>query len=522
MTRNDCRSMVRIAAAAFLPLLLSACLLLQTAAPPTQDIQAVYTSAAETMAAELTLQALETVNAQLTEVARPSTQAAVPPKMPSPTPPAPTDTVPPPTVVTAPSSTPTPPPTETPAIPCDRAELIGDVTVPPDTLLLTGSAFVKVWRVRNAGSCTWTPSYSLAYTGGNLTTLATQTFLPGNVLPGQTVDLSVSLTAPSFSGVYQGAWMLRNANGQMFGVGLSGFDPLTVRIRTFQATSGGEDIFDLTTVYCAANWRSGAGQLTCPGSPQDPNGSVVLLESPFVEVRRTGEFGLWVRPNQAGEGWITGVMPTYTVQSGDYFLAEIGCLQDSPGCDVIFELDYQTVGGASGRLGRWRETLDGVTTLIDVDLSELVGRSISLVLTVYNNGPAGDANAVWLQPRVQRLFLESAIALTWTREGYFSRSSCDELRIAFTSANTAVAQAFDCRQGSRLLGQILLTGSQFSQLSSWVQRLEDSEGEIYSATQERPVVSRVFLRGRGLGVATTEELRAIDSFAAQIFSLIVR
>ena len=121
-----------------------------------------------------------------------------------------------------------------------------------------------------------------------------------------------------------------------------------------------------------------------------------------MEARRTNEFGLWVRPNQQRNGWITGTMPAYTVQSGDYFLAEIGCLQDSLDCDVIFELDYQIVNGASGQLGRWREVYDGVTTLIDADLSNLAGRSIYLVLTVYNNGQVSEANAIWLYPRVQQ------------------------------------------------------------------------------------------------------------------------
>ena len=43
--------------------------------------------------------------------------------------------------------------------------------------------------------------------------------LPGNVAPGQTVDVSVTLTAPARRGNYTGHWMLRNPAGVLFGYG---------------------------------------------------------------------------------------------------------------------------------------------------------------------------------------------------------------------------------------------------------------------------------------------------------------
>ena len=316
--------------------------------------------------------------------------------------------------------------------------------------------------------------------------------------------------------------MLRNATGQFFGVGSTASDPLIVRVQTFQPAIDTDFVFDLTAYYCSGNWRSGSGSLTCPGSPQDTSGSVLLYDSPTIEGRRTDSFGLWVRPNQQRNGWITGTMPAYTVQSGDYFLAEIGCLQDSLNCDVIFELNYQIVNGASGQLGRWREVYDGVTTLIDADLSNLAGRSIYLVLTVYNNGLVSEADAIWLYPRVQQSYQQTDPALTWSRHGYSNRNSCDELRIYFTSARTAIAQAFDCRQASQSLGRINLTTDEVNRLTSWVRRLDDSEGQTYSATEDRPVTSIVFLHGTGLDVATNGDLRAMDNFAAQIFDLIAR
>jgi hypothetical protein len=516
--------MGRVAALLFV-LFLAACLPFRSTSSPTEGLETVFTAAAVTMEARLTLEAGQTQAVQQTSSASQATQRAAPPPKITPTQPAPTDTAPPPPIVTATESpaAPTPPPATAPTqAPCNQAEWLGDVSVPADTLVPAGSTFTKIWRVGNSGSCSWSPSYALVFTGGNLPPLVTTVYMPDTIQPGQVVDLSVTMTAPATSGVFQNTWMLRDPSGQMFGVGPSGLDPLVARVRTFQLTVGANYVFDLTAYYCAGSWRSGTGQLTCPGLAQDPNGSVLSLQFPTIETRQTNQYGLWVRPNQAANGWISGTMPAYLVQSGDYFLTEIGCLQGYPGCDVIFEVSYQIVNGASGQLGRWREFYDGVTTLIEIDLSTLMGRSIYLVLTVYNNGSPSEANGVWLQPRIQQSYQRFSPALAWTRHGYFSRNSCDELRVSYVSQNIAVAEAFDCRQGSVSLGQITLTADQFNQLSAWVQRLENSEGEFYSATQDRPVTTSVFLGGVGQRVATNEELQAMANFAAQLYDLIVR
>jgi hypothetical protein len=43
--------------------------------------------------------------------------------------------------------------------------------------------------------------------------------LPGRVAPGETVDVSVTLTAPNSIGRQVGYWMLRNPSGALFGYG---------------------------------------------------------------------------------------------------------------------------------------------------------------------------------------------------------------------------------------------------------------------------------------------------------------
>src|SRR5512139_3920203 len=97
MTRKNYRSMVQTAAVLLFSLLLAACLPSRSLPTPTQDIQAIYTSAAVTNQAKMTLDAGETAVAVLTQQVSQATKVAVPPKQPTETQPAPTDTAPAPT-----------------------------------------------------------------------------------------------------------------------------------------------------------------------------------------------------------------------------------------------------------------------------------------------------------------------------------------------------------------------------------------------------------------------------------------
>src|SRR5678816_1168467 len=80
---------------------------------------------------------------------------------------------------------------------CDSAQFVSDLTVPDGTAFGPGAAFTKTWRLSNNGTCTWTTSYSLMWVGGDPLGAAPSVQLPVNVPPGESVDLSVNLTAPA-------------------------------------------------------------------------------------------------------------------------------------------------------------------------------------------------------------------------------------------------------------------------------------------------------------------------------------
>ena len=125
---------------------------------------------------------------------------------PSPTPPQPT-------------STPAPTPSAPTAECYDQSAFVQDVSIPDNTLMKPGQSFVKTWRLRNSGTCTWTQDYALVFAGGDHLGGPTSAPLPRTVAPGEIVDLSVSLVAPAANGTYQSRWLLRNEKGSSFGVG---------------------------------------------------------------------------------------------------------------------------------------------------------------------------------------------------------------------------------------------------------------------------------------------------------------
>jgi hypothetical protein len=127
-----------------------------------------------------------------------------------------------PAATTAAGTNPTaaPRPTALPTqIPCDRVKLDGE-TVPDGTSMLPGQTFTKTWTLKNDGSCIWTSSYSLVFVSGDaMDGPAAQQVTTAQVAPGQSVQVSLDLHAPSTAGTFRGNFKLRNGAGVVFGLG---------------------------------------------------------------------------------------------------------------------------------------------------------------------------------------------------------------------------------------------------------------------------------------------------------------
>ena len=368
-------------------LALSACYL-----PPktgSVDSDAVQTSVAQTVQVRQTQGAFETMVATLTAqpgAGQPTGQVTA----------APTSTTSP--LVTPVTSTPVP-------TPCDWASLVDDISIPDGSLLLPGQAFTKTWRLKNIGTCTWSPEYSVAFVEGSSLGAPASVKINNTVAPGGTVDVSVQMTAPSAAGSYTSNWLLKNAAGTSFGLGSSAKAYFWVKIQVNTlATLDPAKPLDFAHNMCAARWSSSTGALPCPGSGNDfTNGSISYQAAPRLEGGyQEDEPTLVTIPANGSGGYISGRYPAISIQSGDRLKALIGCLDKSPSCNVLFQLSYVADGGSVTALGGWSEVSDGSYTNIDIDLSSLVGKSVEFIFTVQNNGSSTDDRAFWAAPAIDR------------------------------------------------------------------------------------------------------------------------
>jgi Ig-like domain from next to BRCA1 gene len=187
-------------------------------AAPTQDVNAVMTSAVSTMVASF----FGTQTAMVTPATVTSTQTNTP--LPTNTPyntvtPLATSTyvyVAP--LITLGSVTPTGTrPTATinaaaVAVGCNNLFFIRDVTIPPGTVMQKNQDFTKTWKVQNNGTCDWLYQYIFS-------AVSPDTFGAGAykiqklVKAGNWTELSVHMKAPNTLGTYSSSWRMSNGNG---------------------------------------------------------------------------------------------------------------------------------------------------------------------------------------------------------------------------------------------------------------------------------------------------------------------
>jgi len=114
------------------------------------------------------------------------------------------------------TSTPEARPTNAPGC-TNKAAFVADVTIPDNTSVNAGAAFTKTWRISNAGTCIWASDYTLSYYSDER--MGAPDSVPLAITyPGQTLDLSVDLTAPSSVGTHRGNFVIKNAEGLIISV----------------------------------------------------------------------------------------------------------------------------------------------------------------------------------------------------------------------------------------------------------------------------------------------------------------
>ena len=206
---------------------LSACGGTSAATTPTVDTNQIFTQIASTALALQTQTVLAMPPATSTSPASPVPQMTNTPLITdTPLPGAPTATIAVTTAATAAATiaaTATPLTLKTPLATsqtsCDNMKYVADVTIPDGYVAARGEVMKKTWTVQNIGPCTWTQDYKLIFGwGGQGTNWSTTqpVNLSKVVAPGENIDITVELSAPSAAGEYVGVFKLQNAKGFNF------------------------------------------------------------------------------------------------------------------------------------------------------------------------------------------------------------------------------------------------------------------------------------------------------------------
>ena len=106
---------------------------------------------------------------------------------------------------------------------CDKMIFVSDTTIPDNYEVSPGQEFIKTWKVKNIGACSWKTNYQVIYGWGDPEGKmgGQDTAITAEVLPDTEGEVSVKLKAPTPLGTYHGYWRLANNNGYPFGTVLS-------------------------------------------------------------------------------------------------------------------------------------------------------------------------------------------------------------------------------------------------------------------------------------------------------------
>jgi len=209
------------------------------------------------------------------------------------------------------------------------ANLVGE-TIPDGTIFQPGETFLKTWRLKNNGTCTWNSSYKIVYWSGDLMGGAMEYPLPSVVAPGEEVEIALSLVAPASNGNSSGYWKLQSEWGTPFGVGQydqpfyvqinvndsakPDFVVTNVTYKVVRDPAGGCTTNVLYTVYATIS-TNGPAEVWYRWLQSDGNDSgdkkLVFKDATSITVERSWQFHLG---NNPGTKWMQIVItaPGYT------------------------------------------------------------------------------------------------------------------------------------------------------------------------------------------------------------------
>lgn len=245
----------------------------------------------------------------------------------------------------SPDPTWTPPTLATPtAENCAQSTFVSDVTIPDGTKMTQGQQFTKTWRVQNSGTCPWTTTFNLVFLSGEEMG-GKSIAMPNVVQPGQSVDISVNMTAPAKTGNLTGVWTLRDDKGQDFGV------KLTVVIDT--STEG----MPMTNTLYLGTTADGEDAVFLP-YPNDPNlGTLTTADRhinssvKFVDIKDPQAFFI--------QQYKIEYLPSFSFDpEREHFYFSVVLMPEVNGVQIAVAAIYQLTPDAPGYTRLWANSID--------------------------------------------------------------------------------------------------------------------------------------------------------------------
>lgn len=294
-------------------------------------------------------------------------------------------------------------PTQVSAAVCYHAQFVSDVTIPDGSNYQPNAGFRKTWRLRNIGTCAWN-NVTMFFDHGAQLGSTTSVPVQSGIAPGQTVDVSVDMTAPNAPGHYIGYWKFKSDQGAIFGIGVQANREWWVEINVV-GTPTTNVAYDFVANAGSATWSSGAGNLPFPGAETDSRGYALTGSQWKYEDNSTPQSSILVAPQNIANGFIQGMYPATLVQKGDTFQTQVGCELQATSCYVQFRLAYQKDSGPITTIWQFNEKWEGLTkpaSFKPVNLDFLAGQNVKFILFLSAYGSAIGDRALWGNPAIVR------------------------------------------------------------------------------------------------------------------------
>lgn len=283
---------------------------------------------------------------------------------------------------------------------CDRAAAGSpiDVSVPDDTSMEPGQPFTKIWRLQNAGECTWTTGYRVTFFSGEMLGAVNNLALSREVSKGESIDIAIDMVAPNRAGTFQGNWKLRNPDGMAFGIGPSGSAAFWVRI-----------VVEVTPTPTPTRTLTPTPGVTQPTQTPDLNTATPSLTPTQTQTPPTN-----LTPTQTPPTSLT-----VTLNPGDSLDLDTGEVNITSGQDILYESNpdglHRITPQNEARLGIYGEQAPDRADCeaADLEATSLVAMNLVQRYVCYqtDEGQPGWAFMQEINPNTYTARLEF---LTWT------------------------------------------------------------------------------------------------------------